>query len=346
MQLSNKELGKRITTLWDEISDDPRDPKVVEFIRLLREFGKRDEVEAFALMDGLGRNKDYERWLMARVAIAGGWALRDPAEASKALFEHGSILPNNFPSAYPSMSAPSQIAILRQASEIFKSWSLVDQEEAQSFASTLPKDQATKELRRMFFKHSPNIEGYQHATQRVDRSSIDAILNNPLRTSSDSTFGREIHGNVLSEGEQAFTFEEWAARNPELARETLQSAIDSPPHMAIPPIWRRNYLRGLARIEPNYLGILELAPPEERLQMASDILYSMSTPDDEMVWQLDGRESSWTLNLDQRIKAMQTLIAEGNFSSKERAELESKMNGERTAADFIQLPELPNKTTQ
>lgn len=350
--MSDEDLGKRITVLWFEISNDPRDPKVVEFIRLLREFGERNEKKAFDLLDNLDCKGREEHWYQARMAVAGGWALRDPAEAAKALLTEGSVLPKDFekfthspmkvpadlPQSGRTFPRPSQVAILRQASEIFKAWSKVDPEEATQFANALSRDQTNAELRRMLFKHVSRVSRGDFSSGAVNRASIDAILNNPLRTSSHSysSFGAEIHGDpegiysdLMSEGEPAFTFEEWAARNPELTRESLQSP-------SAHPLWHLNYILGLARIDSDYLGLLEFSPPDQRFGVASGMISVIDgVPHDEMVWQLDGRESSWTLNYEQRKEAMQSLVDEGGFSQEERVILEMKMEDGVAAYDLM-----------
>jgi hypothetical protein len=353
-RLSDEDLGKRITVLWFEISNDPRDPKVVEFIRLLREFGKRDEKKAFALLDRLDWQEKEEHWYQARMAVTGGWALRDPAEAVKALLTEGSVLPKDFvkrtstpvqlpadlPGSGRTFPRPSQVAILRQASEIFKAWSKIDPEEATRFANALPRDETNAELRRMLFKHVSRVVGGNSGSASVNRASIDAILNNPLRTTSRSysSFGAEIHGDpegiygdLTSEGEPAFTFEGWAARNPERAKESLQ---DPSAH----PLWHVNLILGLARVDSDYLGLLELIPPDKRFGVATEIVsVSAGKPHDEPVWQLDGRESSWTLDYEQRQDAIQRLVDEGGFSPEERATLEKRMEAGAGAYDFMKL---------
>jgi hypothetical protein len=228
---------------------------------------------------------------------------------------------------------------LRQASKIFKAWAQIAPEEAQRIAKALPNTQTNAGLRRMLFKHLPYPGGRHPGIAVVNRASIDAILNHPDRTSpySGPSYGLEIHGDVLSDGEAAFTFEEWAARNPELARDSLQASPDS-------PSWRGNLVMGLARTNPDYLGLLELGPPDTHLQVALNIVGAVGNiAADEGVWQLDGRESSWTLNFEQRKAAMQRLVAEGNFSAEERATLAMKMSVSSTNYDFIKFPELPNK---
>ena len=374
-QLSNKELGIRITTLWDEISDDPRDPKVIEFIRLLREFGKRNEVAAFALMDHLDHEDHYKRWLMARVAIAGGWALRDPAAASKALFEDGTVLPkdfekktglpiilqNEFPQSNHFAPSCSQIAILRQASAIFRAWSQSDPEEAKKFANSLPENRTSSGLRRMLRKHLHGFGepdpgdatiGLRAGSAPFDRNSIDAILSNPQRTSvySNSTYGLEIYGDVLPEGELAFTYEEWAARNPELAEKALKpKAVENTKYYPSGswmsyPAWSENLLAGLARKDSDYLGLLEFGPPVDPFIKANILIQTLTTNTaDEGVWQLDGRESTWTLNLEERKAAMEKLIENGGFSESERSDLTSTMNGETESLIFLLPPELPSK---
>ncbi|MDA7888120.1 hypothetical protein N9A86_01895 [Akkermansiaceae bacterium] len=332
----------------------------------MREFGKRDELAAFALLDGLAVGRHTERWLMARVAVAGGWAIRDPAEASKALLNDGAILPKNFeintgfivatPSGglvqTPYVSKASQVAIHRQASYIFKAWSEIEHEAAIHFTNSLAKDQTSAALLRMLRKHLI-LDRVREGSTAVNRSSIDAILNNPQRTSPYSTndFGAEIHGDTLDSGEPAFTFEEWAARNPELAKESLvpkeiqHSTIYSATPLQVIPAWSNNLIAGLARTNPDYISLLELSAPENHFHTAYQIARSVGrNADDEDVWQLDGRESSWTLNFGQREKAMLDLIEEGNFSDEERAALKTKMEGEATRFDFIyEPPELPNK---
>jgi len=352
-RLNKKELGRKITALWSEISDDPRDPKVVKFIRLLREFGKRNEKEAFDLLNGLDRQDREEQWLMAKMAVAGGWAMRDPASASIALLEVGTIIPEGFmegskhiPAISPTVPMqsnpfrpdPSRIAILRQASQIFKAWSQIDPEEATRFANNLPKNESNRSLRRMLFKHVTRKSLTNDGLAEVNRLSIDAILNNPLRTSSDSRFGREIYGDMLNEGEEAFTFEEWAARNSELARVSLKNLKDDSPLVAATPVWRREYLQGLFRTDPDYLGLLELGFPDFDFDAVYSIAQSVNKfAADEAVWQLDGRESSWTLNFEERKTAMEKLIADSNFSVEQGTALSEKMKGNSTNFDFLPL---------
>jgi len=343
-QLSREELEERITVLWDEITTNHRSPKVVELIRLLREFGERDEMAAFALLDGFELRFKEERWLQARVAIAGGWTLRDPAAAAMALLTEGLVLPKDFeektslpmtlpdglPDSGRTFPRPSQMAILRQASRIFKLWSQSDPEGAQHFADAPQRDATSAGLRRMLYKHVAS-GAFRQGSANVDRASIDAILNNPQRTTVDSyaRFGQEIYGDVLSEGEPAFTFEEWAARNPELAKDMM---LNSPKNV----LQSVNFVLGLARVDSDYLGLLETHPSDERFEIASEMVKLVDgIPPDEAVWQLDGRASSWTLTFEQRMEAMAQLVDKGDFSPEERASLETQMEEGAKAYEFM-----------
>ena len=78
------DLEDQIVELWPEINPDlsGRDPKVVRFIRILRELGKRDGPDALSFLDQTDKGA---AWILARMAVAGGWALSDPEAASQAL---------------------------------------------------------------------------------------------------------------------------------------------------------------------------------------------------------------------------------------------------------------------
>jgi len=180
----------------------------------------------------------------------------------------------------------------------------------------------------MFFKHVEKSGGRNQGAPKVSRSSIDAILNNPQRTADDSyaRFGMEIHGDVLSEGEAAFTFEEWAARNPESAKDMLQNSPEK-------VLQSQEFVMGLARVDSDYLGLLETHPAKEHFSIASEMIKLVDgVPPDESVWQLDGRASSWTLSFEQRMEAMKRLVDEGSFSREERTTLREQM--EEGAKDY------------
>ncbi|MEJ6578608.1 MAG: hypothetical protein QNL33_10785 [Akkermansiaceae bacterium] len=58
-----------------------------------------------------------------------------------------------------------------------------------------------------------------------------------------------------------------------------------------------------------------------------------------MVWQLDGRETTWTLSGDQRQEAAQNLVESGSFTNDEKATLLLL-----SKAVPYSIPELPNQT--
>ncbi len=293
----------------------PRDPRVIEFIQLLREFGMRDEVAAFALIDHLSKDHPV-KVLEARMAIAGGWAQRDPGAASRALLTEGAILPSNFRQQTQvkdwDIPLPNHLAIMRQASSIFRRWQEEEPHDLARFAQSQPKIWDL-DLKQELSKFMPLRDLRQSDSDPiVNRNSIDAILNNPNRTArAHSSMGHEIYGKVPEGSEPAYTFEEWAARNPEEARVALSSAEN----------WRESYLVGLSRIDRDYVNLLDLAPPERRYQSAQALINHNNQSFGRDIWPLDGRESTWQLSQGVTKQAVLEMINEGSFTTDERSQL-------------------------
>ncbi|YCM43612.1 hypothetical protein V2O64_20090 [Verrucomicrobiaceae bacterium 227] len=344
--IADKDLQAMITARWPAIQHDlpARDPSVVEFIRILREMGRRDGPEALAFLDELDRTDKEAAWIMARMAVAGGWSLSDPEAAALALLEDGHVFPlvrlGNISRSYSGLPAPLYLAIKKAAAQIFGAWVALSPDNAKSVAEDLVEQGAPWNfgiLSQLTHLALPDWNGSNHSSlAAVDRNSIDAILNNPNHTVS-STFIVQLDKlpteQMKSLGEPASTQAEWAARNPSHAIDLIQQSVNE--SEALEP----QLIRGMARDNPNYQELHTLAPPSQKMEVAG-LLVSMSRPDsNEMVWQLDGRETTWTLSVDQRQQAAQELVESGSFTDDEKAALLLLSK----AAPYS-IPELPNQT--
>ena len=328
LHLTNEALAARITKLARRKLGDPRDPKVIEFIRLLREYGARDEAAALALVDLLSEDP-YVRSLEAKMAVTGGWALRDPEAATRALLTEGAVLPSNFRNQTSisewGVYLPQHVAIMRQASYIFEAWKAAAPGDFAQFAHSKP-DIWDLDLSFEFSKHLPpltqNINSQSLASENTDvqRNSIDAILNHPNRTSTYPTLiDDQVYDDLPAGSEPAYTYEEWAARNPRDARAALSTAAT----------WRESDLLGISRVDSDFAGLLALTPPDRRLQSAETLIMRHSTTYYREIWPLDGRESTWQLSERDTQQAIRTMINESSFSHEDQQRLRELADRER-----------------
>lgn len=137
-RVSDETLRDRILTIWPQIENDlpGRDPSVVELIRTLRELGRRDGPATLSFLDQLGRGGKESAWIRARVAVAGGWALSDPEEASRALLKKDHVLPSDFSKFVMGdlgSHDPQHLAITQAALPIFERWATESPDHARQF---------------------------------------------------------------------------------------------------------------------------------------------------------------------------------------------------------------------
>ena len=322
-QATDGDLQSLIIERWPTISSDlpARDASVVEFIRILREMGGRDGPGALAFLDQLDQTNKEAAWLMARVAVAGGWSLSDPEAAALALLEEDNVLPVDSLSFISPKDQRSRdaldLAISQAAAQIFEAWVAQSPDQTEIVALDLLARGASwnfnilSQLTRLALP--AQIESNRSSSEAVDRNSIDAILNNPNRTVS-STFIRLDKlptDQMKSLGEPASTQAEWAARNPDHAIDLIQQSVNE--SETVEP----QLIAGLGRINSNYQELLALAPLSQREEVTQLLVRIAGPNSDEIAWQLDGRETTWILSQDQRIKAMLGLIESGDYSPPE-----------------------------
>jgi hypothetical protein len=335
------DLEDQIVELWPEINPDlsARDPKVVRFIRILRELGKRDGPGALSILDQLDQTDKRAAWIQARMAVAGGWALSDPEAASQALLEEDHILPKDYNGIVIAPESGS-ISFLHQsinlvARQIFELWAQEAPDKVKKAASIVDGSPAAIKSQLI------TVSGL---TSFINRNSIDDILNNPNRSAPRPE--PPLTDEMKNLGEPAFTQEEWAARNPELAREMITKAYDSDVKTTF------SLVLGLARAEDDYGNLIALVRPDQRLALAIS-LTPMSQPiAQEMAWLLDGRETTWTLTPEQRQEAVDKLLESSVLTDTERETLANfklpalpgAFSRPSTGIELeVRPPELPNK---
>ncbi|YCM43613.1 hypothetical protein V2O64_20095 [Verrucomicrobiaceae bacterium 227] len=322
-QVSDDILRDRILKIWPKIENDlpGRDPSLVEFIRTLRELGRRDGLATLSFLDQLDRTNKESAWIRARVAVAGGWALSDPEEASLALLKKDHVLPSDF-SKYvmgPTLGSrdPCYLAITQAALPIFERWAAEAPDRARQFANE-------EILRRGGWGFG--VFGQFAKVTNPDRlhssdpGAINAILNNPDLTVPEFKIGPDdsLTDEMQAVGELAFTQSEWAARNPNQAREIIAQSQNFPESLVL------QVLIGLARNERNYQNIMSLAPPSLQMNLAEVLLESSISRPAELIWQLDERESTWQLPAFDRRQAAQELFESELFTQEEQNELQRR----------------------
>lgn len=346
-------LQDRIFHQWPEIdaSLPASDPRLVKFILILRELGKRDGPGTLALLDQLDRENQIAEWLQARMAVAGGWALSDPEAAAQALLEKDHVLPADFQSStngFPipiNTSDPAQIALTRAAKQILSLWVKTSPDLAREEAYNQLKQRPTwnSDILREFVEVAISDEMTQ-GTGVVERNSIDAILNNPNRSPSswDSITSLPLTDEMKNLGEPATSTSEWAARNPEHALNMINELGRTEEYVS--PF----LISGLARGNDDYEELVSLAHTSVKMNIARQLI-DMSLPHlDENVWLLDGRQTTWTLTVEERAQAARRLLDSTIFSAEERATLNTRYHVVRTPGfsriiGSYSIPELPNK---
>ena len=311
-RMDRADLEDQVFELWPEINRDlpGRDPKVVKFIRILRELGKRDGPSALSILDQLDQTDKRAAWIQARMAVAGGWALSDPEAPSQALLEEDHILPKDYNGIViaPESGSISFLhqSINRVARQIFELWAQEAPEKVEKAASIVDGSPALLGVK-------SQLRAASGLTLFINRNSIDDILNNPNRSTPRPE--PPLTDEMKNLGEPAFTQEEWAARNPELAREIITKAYESDVKTTF------SLVLGLARAENDYGDLISLIAASKRPGLAASLIMNSYPNSDEMAWLLDGRETTWTLTPEQRQKAVGKLLESSVLTDTERETL-------------------------
>lgn len=343
-------LKDQIVELWPKINPDlpARDPKVVRFIRILRELGQRDGPATLAFLDGLDQTDKEAFWIQARMAVAGGWALSDPEASARALLMKDEVIPANYQSLMVHRLGPlhpAHQAITRAARQIFERWAGISPDEVKPAAEQAVKNGQNWNLgitSQLCVVANP--DDVYSRTVGINRSSIDDILNNPNRSAPSPE--PPLTDEMKNLGEPAFTQGEWAARNPELAREMITKAYESDVKTTF------SLVLGLARAEDDYGDLISLIAASQRPSLAASLIMNSYPNSDEMAWLLDGRETTWTLTPEQRQEAVSKLLESSVLTDTERETLANfklpplpgAFSRPSTGIELeVSPPELPNK---
>lgn len=340
-KLTTGALEESILRQWPEIESGlpARDPRVVKFMRTLRELGRRDGPGTLVFLDQLDQKDKEAAWIQARVAVAGGWALSDPEAAARALLEKDHILPENYQELTMDFNLGSKTSahqsITRAARQIFELWAEEAHEDVKKTAVEIVSRGSMWNFGIMTqLCVIANRDGILSGTASINRILIDDILNNPNRTVRQFHVGqsRPLTSEMKALGEPDFNQEGWAARNPELALGMLQDRKFEGEQELI------SLVSGLARTHEDYGSLLAMVDPTERMKVASHLIQMKHPSVSERIWQLDGRESTWQLPPETRSQAAETLINEVGFTPSQRETLMMEFN-----SFPVTPPELPNQ---
>jgi hypothetical protein len=338
---TTKDLEERVLSQWPEIESGlpARDPRVVKFIRTLRELGKRDGPGTLDFLDQIDQTDKEAAWIQARMAVAGGWALSDPEAAARSLLEKDHILQENYQELTMDFNlgskTPAHQSITRAARQIFELWAEENHEDVKKTAVEIVSRGSMWNFGiQTQLCVIANRDGVLSGTASINRNSIDYILNNPNRTVPQfhASQSRPLTSEMQTLGEPDFNQEGWAARNPELALGMIhERRFEKEPDLI-------SLISGLARAHEDYGSLLAMADPTERMKVASHLVQMKHPTVSERIWQLDGRETTWRLPPEIRSQAAETLIKVGRFTPSQRETLMMKFN-----SFPVTPPELPNQ---
>ena len=297
-KLSREALKAAIETEWSKLNDRKHNRELSTIITFLRELGRRDGLKGIEFLSTLPRlNNEYD-FAQAKIAVIAGWGIDHHVDAGTFLYwdlENFTPLVREHSPEFTKQSGAVKTALDLVEYEIQNRWLNEDRETFLRMIYRLPIDHKRLKSVKANFRAL-----YSAPTKNLSLSSKES--NNKI---IKPRFPNQAYPEL--DGERSKSLVEWAARNPELARNLISPQKGS----SAPPIHNgdlHKLIHGLAYQSSDYQSLFG-SLSKLRREMVTPMLASLiSESTHGYTWPVDGRPNPWKLSPDECAQAMKSYL--------------------------------------
>ncbi|MFT6864356.1 MAG: hypothetical protein ACJAVK_002921 [Akkermansiaceae bacterium] len=303
-KLTDQQLRTAIKTEWSKLDQRPNNRELPTLIAHLRERGRRDGLDGLLFLNDLPFSGYPTDSLQAKIAIIAGWGLDDHEEAATFLYTNINLLKEQGTTWLVSPNIMEKALELAEY-EIQARWV---HEDSEGFLAMLYQSDSgfpvNPARRAKVHERFPQL--LNPSQEAGDTDPFEPALNAApgITPRSETRYFENFGGN------RASSTLEWAARNPDLARQLIEPTGSKPnaPTFLFEAEDIPEIIGGLSLKNPDYQALLDLAPPTQRLAAIENLINLADTHHTEEVWPVDGRPAPTQLSQSERAEAIKSIL--------------------------------------